>query len=286
LRCGPFPNIFPAATRYWGVAFESGRQAAGVARSAGHSAAPTFVINVAMPSIAVANAAARACRSFSELNSNRPCESTPAGGEAFIAASGPRVTATINGSVSEIGGSDLELVRFSHPLPSNVTTYAIAPNNQASLIGAPIMSVVVPLDSRPEHYRRLPVGVHRAVNRHRSHLQLGPDGVYVLGPHRVRGQRWYFIHLRGSSQYATCGHPLVRWRLANRSAGSWRHVRLSLHVPDRGRGGIVAADECPRTGFAGTPRRGNGVGIRGDEAASDDQVVESCTSCSVRSSVQ
>jgi hypothetical protein len=61
-----------------------------------------------------------------------------AGNVTFITASGTSVTATINGSVSEIGGSDLELVRFSHPLPSTVTTYAIAPNNQASLIGAPI----------------------------------------------------------------------------------------------------------------------------------------------------
>jgi hypothetical protein len=67
-----------------------------------------------------------------------------AGNVTFITASGASVTATINGSVSEIGGSDLELVRFSQPLPPDVKTYAIAANNQAALIGAPIMSVGVP----------------------------------------------------------------------------------------------------------------------------------------------
>jgi hypothetical protein len=67
-----------------------------------------------------------------------------AGNVTFITASGTSVTATINGAVSQIGGSDLELVRFSHALPSDVKTYAFAANNQSALIGAPIMSVGVP----------------------------------------------------------------------------------------------------------------------------------------------
>jgi hypothetical protein len=67
-----------------------------------------------------------------------------AGSATFIDSTGASVTTAINGSVSELGGSDLELVRFATPLPSTVATYAIAANNEAALMGASILSVGVP----------------------------------------------------------------------------------------------------------------------------------------------
>jgi hypothetical protein len=67
-----------------------------------------------------------------------------AGNVTFVDSTGTSVTTAISGSVAQLGGSDLELVRFATPLPSTVATYAIAANNEASLMGAPIMSVGVP----------------------------------------------------------------------------------------------------------------------------------------------
>jgi hypothetical protein len=67
-----------------------------------------------------------------------------AGNVTFIDSTGTSVTTAINGAVTNLGGSDLELVRFATPLPSTVATYAIAANDQASLLGASILSVGVP----------------------------------------------------------------------------------------------------------------------------------------------
>jgi hypothetical protein len=67
-----------------------------------------------------------------------------AGNATFVDSNGTSVTTAIDGSVTHLGGSDLELVRFATPLPSTVATYAIAANNQASLMGTSIMSIGVP----------------------------------------------------------------------------------------------------------------------------------------------